>query len=248
MKAPVTLVLIDTESHVLANNAIEQSTRQFDFAEVLVFTDRTELWPRHRTVRIAPIRSIEDYNRIAISEVPQQLRTDFFVLAQFDGFVLDGSAFREEFYRFDYIGAVWPHFPHFRVGNGGFCWRSRRLAEAVAGMAGFRREGEPEDVFIARIARVALEMRHGCVFADEATASRFSSEFFVSGQPTFGFHGLFHLPMVYRDSLEFLVEHLSERVVRRQAAQLLPAIEQLSAQAGLQFRRRLQALAATAAA
>jgi len=221
MPSRVSLVLADTETYVLANNAIEHSLRQFPFDEVLVLTDRPELWPQWRTHRIDTIRHIDAYNQLMLSVVPHLVQTDFFVVAQFDGFAVNGSAFSEAFYDFDYIGAVWPEWPVFNVGNGGFSWRSKKLALAVADMAGFWQPGEPEDVFIARTLRVALESRHGCRFADVETASRFAYEQVLPTTATFGFHGLMHLPVIYQDQLPYLVDHLPERVLKGRLPLLL---------------------------
>jgi len=207
------LVIVDTETHVLANNAIEQSLRQFAFDDVLILTDQPALWPRLNARAIPRIATIEDYNHLVLDVVPEHLTTEHFIVAQYDGFVLDGAAFRPEFRDYDYIGAVWPHFPYFRVGNGGFSWRSRRLAESAARLSHWRTADEPEDVFIARVARVALETRHGCRFADEGLASAFSSEFYSPSGPTFGFHGLLNLPIVYQNALPYLVANLPDRVV-----------------------------------
>lgn len=227
MPSQVTLVVVDTEAYVLANNAIERCVRVFAFDEVLVFSDRVEYWPHYHAVRIEKIRSIDDYNNIVLSVVPPYLKTDFFVIAQFDGFALNAKAFSPEFYNFDYIGAVWPHFSYFTVGNGGFSWRSTRLAKAVATMAGFRQAGEPEDVFIARIARVALETRHGCVFAGEEVANRFSIESGLPQGATFGFHGLMYLPVLYQDSLGFLLDNLPSRVIRERLGLLAYYVKSL---------------------
>ena len=229
MTSRISLVIVDTETHVLANNAIEQSLRRFGFDEVLVLTDQPQLWPRLNTRRIPRIAAIEDYNRLVLDVIPEHLSTDHFVIAQYDGFVLDGGAFRPEFRRMDYIGAVWPHFPYFRVGNGGFSWRSRRLAEAAARLSHWRTAGEPEDVFIARVARVALETRHGCVFADEALAGAFSSEFYSPTGPTFGFHGLLNLPIVYQNALPYLIANLPDRVIAAKGALLTLGATRLDA-------------------
>jgi hypothetical protein len=214
MTSGVSLVLADTESYILANNAIEQCLREFEFDEVLVFTDRPELWLSFQTYRIDRIKSSKDYSRLMLLDVPKYIKTDFFLVVQYDGFILDGAAFSQDFLNCDYIGAPWPAnaYEYFRVGNGGFSWRSRRLAMAAASMADFWNEIEPEDEFISRVARVALETRHKCHFADVAMAEKFSSELILSQKPVFGFHGLIHMPLIYRNNLSFLIENLPERV------------------------------------
>ncbi|MEJ1958068.1 MAG: DUF5672 family protein [Nitrosomonadales bacterium] len=178
------------------------------------------MWPDARSIEIPRIKTVDEYNALIISEVPKHLVTDFFIIAQYDGFILRPEAFRPEFYNFDYIGALWHNFSFFRVGNGGFSWRSRRLAELVASMADFRAKGEPEDLFIGRVLRIALETRHGCRFADETTATRFSTENILFPETSFGFHGLMNLPQVYRESLPYLINNLPERVLNQGLGQL----------------------------
>ena len=84
-------------------------------------------------------------------------------------------------------------------------------------------------------------------FAPRSLAAHFSVEFPMVPWPTFGFHGIFHLPGVYRERLDFLIDNLSDRVLRSRADYLLPAITRQSAEAGALLQRRLAALAAPAA-
>ncbi|MEI8156263.1 MAG: DUF5672 family protein [Burkholderiales bacterium] len=209
----VALAIADTQSYVLANNAIQACTARFDFNQVYVFTDAPQHWPQYQTVTVAKMQGIEDYNRIILEQLPQWIEEDFCLVCQFDGFILEASAFQPDFYNFDYIGAVWPDYPHDRVGNGGFSWRSRKLLRAVATLSYLRQAGEAEDLFICRRMRAELEAHHGCVFADERTAQRFSYEIVPHDQAAFGFHGIFNLPMVYRNNLQFLIENLPASVL-----------------------------------
>jgi hypothetical protein len=238
MASGVSLVLADTESYVLANNAIEQSLQKFAFDEVLVFTDNVDLWPHFKTLKIDKIKSSADYSRLMIREVPKHITTDYFIVIQYDGFILNGEGFSQDFFNFDYIGAPWPAkaYPYFQVGNGGFSWRSRRLALAVASIADFWSEQEPEDEFISRIARVALEKRHDCRFADIDTAERFSFELILPRDLVFGFHGLIHMPLVYKESLEFLLDNLPDRAFNGKV-NLTGRVETLDADLQLEFWR-----------
>lgn len=228
-KPSVALALADTQTHVLANNAIQACITRFDFQQVHVFTDMPQYWPQHHTVLVDKMRGIEDYNRIILEHLPAVVEQDFCLVAQFDGFILNAEAFSPDFYNFDYIGAVWPDYPEHRVGNGGFSWRSKKLLDAVAQLAHLRAPGQAEDLFICRSLRAELETRHACVFADEATAQRFSYEIVPHDQPAFGFHGVFNLPMVYRNNLRFLVENLPPALLAARLPYLLYGARQLEA-------------------
>lgn len=244
----VGLVIIDTESYVLANNAIQHCVNAYPFASVTIFTDETSYWPQYKTVAISKITSIEDYNRIILRDVASAIDTDFVLVIQFDGFILDATAFSEKYFDYDYIGAVWPGYEDRKVGNGGFSWRSRKLILAAASYAEQRPSGEAEDVFICRSLRATLERDHACLFAPEALANQFSHEIMPPTEPTFGFHGLFHLPQVYRDSPQFLIENLPLRVFKEQLTYLRFGLERLTEEARSEFathiETRLQAIAA----
>jgi hypothetical protein len=234
-KPSVSLAIADTESYVLANNAINACLARFDFASVHVLTDVLEYWPQHKCLRIPKIRSIEDYNRVILEALPQVVEHDFCIVSQFDGFILNADAFSEDFYKYDYIGAVWPQFPYLRVGNGGFSWRSKKLMDAVASLCHLRQANEAEDVFICRTLRVMLETRHGCVFADESVANRFSYEIAPDARHAFGFHGVFNLPLVYRDDLDYLVENLPLRILETRMAYLRYGVNLLGSSHAAKF-------------
>lgn len=231
------LVTCDTEAYVLANNAIHASVSRFDVAGVHVFTDRPDLWPQYDGVAIPKIGNIDDYNRVILERLPERMTEDFCIVCQYDGFILNPERFSRDFFDYDYIGAVWPNYPYFRVGNGGFSWRSRRLVDAVAELAAIRAAGEAEDLFICRSLRVILEERYGCRFADESTAQRFSYEILPGGEAAFGFHGVFNLPLVYRDSLEFLVDNLPRRILDTRLDFLRFGVRQLGPERAAEFDR-----------
>jgi hypothetical protein len=238
----VALALADTQSYVLANNALQACVSRFAFSQVYVFTDAPHYWPQYHTVAVERMRGIEDYNRIVLDLLPTCVEEDFCLVCQFDGFILNAEAFSPTFYQYDYIGAVWPDYPHHRVGNGGFSWRSKRLMDAVASLSHLRPVGQAEDLFIGRTIRSELEAQHGCVFADEATAQAFSFEIVPHAAPAFGFHGIFNLPRVYRDNLKFLVENLPPHVL----AERLPYLRYGANQLEPAQRQEFEALAAQA--
>ena len=231
----IALAIADTQAYVLANNAIQACTTNFEFQQVHVFTDAPQYWPHYHTVLVDKMHGIEDYNRIILEQLPNVVMEDYCLVVQFDGFILNAESFSKDFYNFDYIGAVWPNYPQHRVGNGGFSWRSKKLLKAVAQIAYLREAGEAEDLFICRTMRTELEANYGCVFADEATAKSFSYEAVPYEQPAFGFHGIFNLPMVYRNNLKFLVENLPQTVIAARLPHLLYGAQLLDAAQRTEF-------------
>lgn len=193
MLRDVTLVAVTSVAVEATVRALGRSMDQVTFGRVLLLSDRTPEGALHgiEWVEIGPLRSRADYSHFMLRELWRYVLTDHALCVQWDGFVINGAAWRADFTDYDYIGAVWPHFDDgHRVGNGGFSLRSKRLLEACRELP--LDEGQAEDVVIARINRERLE-REGMRFATEGVASDFAYE---RCQPTgqeFGFHGAFNL-------------------------------------------------------
>jgi len=190
----VTLVCIDCANHDLALAALEQCTRKCTFERVLFITDRDFAIPGIDCVRIPTIASREAYSQFVIKKLHAYVDTDFALLVQWDGFVVNAAAWSDEFLAYDYIGAKWIfHSDGHNVGNGGFSLRSKRLLEALRDP--HVAPNDVEDVVICRTYRSYLEQTHGIRFAPETLADRFSFEASYWTSPPFGFHGLFNFWM-----------------------------------------------------
>jgi hypothetical protein len=190
----VTLVAVTSVALPSTIAALEASMRQAIFARVLLLSDVPPAAGTDPTIewrRIERLVSRSDYSRFILGSLAAHIDTSYALTIQWDGFVLDGRAWDDEFLRFDYIGAVWPQFGDgHRVGNGGFSLRSKRLLERCKHLAydGF----SGEDLIICRGYRPLLE-DYGVRFAPEDVASRFSYERTLPTGREFGFHGIFNL-------------------------------------------------------
>jgi hypothetical protein len=209
----VSLIFIDTCAPALSKNALGMCLRGFRFEKVKIFTDTPSEYPGFDCVQIETLASSKSYGDLVLRKVPHFIETDFILIAHYDGFVLNGDQFSPHFYFYDYIGAPWQMFAENCVGNGGFSWRSRRLCEAAASLCAGVDVSSPEDAFICREQRQNLEQSYGCSFPDVNMASHFSFETSVPRYPTFGFHGAFHLPALYRENLEFLIQNVPDRLL-----------------------------------
>jgi len=238
----VTYVVIDTDAHALSLAALRVSMREFPAKDVVIFSDRIDDWQEFsgRVFRVSPFSSIEDYNRVSISRVVEQVETEFALVIHWDGFVLDASQFSPHFLFYDYIGAPWPFLDNYNVGNGGFNCRSRRMLDIVAKYADRRPEGEADDLFMCRRIRGLLEAEFGLNFAPKEIAAHFSVEDVPVRWPTFGFHGLRHLPTVYRNFLTFLGSNLSKRVLLRDRQFFLDKFDAIDPAAAQTLRERIQ--------
>ena len=204
----ITYLLIDTHNHALAQTALRNSQIAFPLKNRLVFSDMEDGWNASDLIRIDPINSVQGYCEFLLKHAWKYVKTEFFIVLQYDGFVLNGDCFSETFLDYDYIGAPWPHFNFHKVGNGGFSLRSKRLMQAAEVLLVQQDFLLPEDVVICRKYRRQLERDAAIKFAPVSVAEKFSQELSAPNHPTFGFHGYTLLPLVYRRNLEFLFQHL----------------------------------------
>ena len=189
----VTLCAADSAYVGLTAAALERSLAECDFADAILFTHAPVQGP-FRTVAIPPLRSVEDYSRFCLTGMVSHIQTRFVLVIQWDGFVVDGTAWHRDFMKYDYVGAPWHGIAAEgrMVGNGGFSLRSRKLLQALQQLP-FVPTHYLEDQVICNIYRDVLERDFRIRFAPVALADRFSYEFHTPEEPTFGFHGIRHL-------------------------------------------------------
>ena len=209
-----TLVCVDCQYPRLAARAIRFSLEQCSYRASKLFTDDTrvgrELSPGVELVPIPAIRSTDDYSRFMVKSLLAHVHTRFVQVIQWDGHVLNGSAWTNDFLAYDYVGARWWFREDGRnVGNGGFSLRSRRLLEALQDPEIV--VNEPEDNVICLTYRALLESRYGIRFAPGPVADRYA---FEGAPPTlreFGFHRLFNFPYFHGEaSLAQIIEAIPD--------------------------------------
>ena len=243
--AGVTVACIDTANHALALRALEQSRRGLRFERALLLTDALPAGVPAPIdvdiVHIAPLASRDDYSRFVLKSLLPHVDTPHVLLIQWDGYVVNPSAFDPAFLDCDYLGAKWFWYHDgMRVGNGGFSLRSRKLLEALQDPRVIH--GDAEDTTICRTFRPLLEAEYGIRFGSEALADRFAFEAaYPSGMP-FGFHGLYNFCRVMPPAeLAALTAQFSDAIARSlQLGQLLRnciALGQWDAAAALAHRR-----------
>jgi hypothetical protein len=189
----VTVLCIDCTMHWYRGiHAIIASMDVCEFGGAIFFTDKSsEKIAPHihgypiKVQQIPTIASKGDYSLFCIKELYKYIETDFLLIVQYDGWVLRPDAWTEEFLKYDYIGAPWSFHETFKVGNGGFSLRSKRLMEFVSKLDG---PYHPEDVAICRGAWNEKIHEAGMRIAPFDLAMKFSSESYpYNGQ--FGWHG-----------------------------------------------------------
>jgi hypothetical protein len=199
----VTLLGIDCVNVERLAEAMNVSQKDIEFGAVKLLTSLPA--DDKRKIEIPHIGSIEEFSRFCIEDLYKYVDTDYVLLVQYDGFVLNAESWTDEFLKYDYIGAPWLvanwsirdfNFPPetlgtFIVGNGGFCLRSKKFLETSARLS---KQGKipkinPEDVAMCVWYRDEFE-KESIKFAPPELASLFS----VEGpdnkyKKQFGFHG-----------------------------------------------------------
>lgn len=202
MSKDITIVAVDTYAHELTRKAIDRTLQVLPCQEVLVLSDKN-IYPDGRWAKINPI-DIKDYNTLMLKHLWPLVQTEHILVVQYDGMAINADHWTDDFLNYDYIGAVWPwphHPPEYKVGNGGFSLRSRRLLNALKDdRVAFKDElSANEDLYIGVYYKQFLQQQ-GIKFADIATANQFSHEHFPKLEPTFGFHGTFNVPYYLDDA------------------------------------------------
>jgi hypothetical protein len=194
----VTLCCIDCSYHDLAGDALAFTLARGEFGAALFFSDRDCGVPGVRFVPVERIGSSADYSNFVVHRLHEYVETGYVLIVQYDGFVLNPSAWQSAFLDYDYIGARISVNRRSIVGNGGFSLRSRKLLRALHADEDVkrydaRRNPLSEDLAICQAYRPLLESRHAIRFAPEAVADRFSAELRSPSARSFGFHNLIHL-------------------------------------------------------
>jgi hypothetical protein len=190
----VTLCVADCVTPALSLLAIEKSQKLCKFKNSVLFTDVMLSSRECDIVSINKLASVKDYSRFILKELGSYICTDFVLIVQWDGYVLDANAWRDEFRNYDYIGAKWAwHLDGANVGNGGFSLRSKRLLDATSHNDFVFHPELPEDEQICRSNREFLLDKFSIKIAPEEIADAFSYERTYLNKTTFGFHGLFNM-------------------------------------------------------
>lgn len=221
----VTLVAATSVAVSATVGALRRSMQQLEFGAVKLFTDRPVPGlegSQIEVVTIAPLTSREAYSRFILHDLARSIETSHVMVTQWDGFVVDGARWTDQFLEFDYVGAPWPQFDdNMDVGNGGFSLRSRRLLTALGQFA--VPADLAEDLVIGRVLRPDLE-RLGMRFADRKTASSFAFERTRRRGDELGFHGAFNLPDLFtRGELAALLAEIPAGLINRRDCRTMAA-------------------------
>jgi len=220
----VTLVCLDTRNVEAAIDSMSRSLSKVKFAENILFTSKTmctkELKLKANLAGIKleyvpEIKSITEYSLFILSNLSSYINTNYCLLTQWDGWVINTEFWDSDFLNYDYIGAIWPLYSDYQVGNGGFSLRSKKLLNSTRDFIKCNPDYKIpliEDDYICRENRQSFEQNYQIKFPSKEIANKFSIE--RNGIPTksFGFHGMFNFNFVLQSDsdLRILVNQLND--------------------------------------
>jgi len=224
----ITIVSIcHNDKFKLTIQAMDYSMSQIGFVKSLIITEDTldpayrrmlrhRLYPNINVKTINKTIDLVEYNRMCIEDLHSYIDTEYCLLIQWDGFVIDGNRWQDKFLEYDYIGAPWsvPKGARNNIGNGGFSLRSKKFLEVSSQLRYDPDDCEwlhpsqklalpvaPEDWYMC-YSNYSHFHKNEIKFPDTKTAYSFSVEHSSSIKPynpfdiktykSFGFHGDFN--------------------------------------------------------
>ena len=183
------------------------SSENIDFGAIKLLTSAQPKikYPDIEYVPIKPM-NLEEFNKTMIEDLHKHFETTHCLFVQADSFVVNYKLWKDEFLKYDYIGAPWSdelvinenlvlNVKKNPVGNGGFSLRSRKLLRTTAKIDydSLKFPLKSEDVVVCHYLYDKM-IEEGIKFAPPKLASQFSIENVnnLYGQnldSVFGFHG-----------------------------------------------------------
>ena len=222
LKKDVTLICVDGVNPDIAYKSIRFCNKdiKFDNVKLLSFSIPSEYNNDIEFIQIEKM-SWEGYNDFIATKLNNYINTDFCLIVQTDGLIVNHDLWDDEFFNYDYIGAPWPDDDSWislqngkirdffilnkgksRVGNGGFSLRSKKFLIESSKYSSC--EGYGEDTYLCNIHYEDM-ISSGIKFPSIEIACRFSIENPIkelgykwpdcdsnfNTSKSFGFHGIY---------------------------------------------------------
>ena len=201
-KIPVDLITINTNSVIDGIKALEYSQKSLEFNNVYLFSNEN-VSGNFDLIKIDKFKNIVEYNNFLV-KLNKYINSDFALIIQHDGHIINPLNWSDRFLKFDYIGAPWPNdkkwldrwekYPERikneifkniqfnRGGNGGFSLRSKKFLDYSSSFdPDFIKNGVPEDIFL-NLVNYDKAVENQIKYPDVETAIKFSYESPLKGR------------------------------------------------------------------
>ncbi len=167
----------DEERYARFKDIVSFMSEKIEFHSIKMFLVQNPEIPGVEFYRIKNF-GISDYSRFCLHNLYDNVDSDYCLIFQDDGFVLNPHLWDDEFLKYDYIGSPWPLYIGWpeegrQVGNGGFSLRSKKLLEYSKSLTSHSTENE--DTYLLNSNRENL-VKFGINIAPLDVARKFSVE------------------------------------------------------------------------
>ena len=111
LKLPqITLVAMTSVNIKETIQAMEYSMRGIEFGDAVLITHKKPIGlPKNiRYSHTSELTDIDAFNYKMVYELGDHIHTDYAMIVHADGFIVHPEMWRDEFLKYDYIGAPWP--------------------------------------------------------------------------------------------------------------------------------------------
>ena len=191
----VTLIIVDCVDIDRCVIPINKSIENIAFNDVVLITSIRKHIDINANVKyIDKLNNTNDYSKFIIKNLTNYVNTDFVLIIQWDGYVVNYNKWTDKFLKYDYIGAPIKSGKSAIVGNGGFSLRSKKLLEFCKLHGDYMINHSlkstkklNEDIVLIQHHKRYLSNHH-FVIAPLKLAQQFSSEY-TDYNGEFGWHG-----------------------------------------------------------
>ena len=107
-KLEIDLVTVNTVNPEVALKAMDYSCKDIEFNNSYIFTNKPIKTKNHRVVNVDNVNSLDEYNNFVLNFGNFEFKSEYVLIMQDDGFVINPDKWNDEFFNYDYIGAPWP--------------------------------------------------------------------------------------------------------------------------------------------
>lgn len=192
IKLPIDLVTINTNAVLEGIKTLNYCSKNISFNNIYLFSNENHKG-EFDLIKINKLESVEEYNYIILS-LKKYIKSEFVLIVQHDGHILNPHKWNNNFLNFDYIGAPWPNNKKWnkrwneyedgktiinnlnrnRIGNGGFSLRSQKFLEYSTKFENSKLP-VPEDIFL-NVLNYEIALENHIKYPDIKEAMQFSYE------------------------------------------------------------------------
>ena len=206
----ISLIAVSSVKIERTIKALEYSCKGINFGAVK-FVTHEDIDHKYIEVKKVPrINSGDEFSKITVYDLPKYVDTDYSILVQYDGFIVNPEQWRDDFLNYDWTGALWTEGHNYFDNNGnkvrvgcGISLRSQKLMGLARELNlpwepftnnGEHKPGYWEDTWICVKNRHIYE-ENGCTFAPIEMSAKWGRELHNppisenKGITPFTFHG-----------------------------------------------------------